>query len=335
MFYTFAWCDNLSNDINIESEIITNASNCFEGTSLEKNVYIPFTYANGVNTLTYNAFKDAGYSNDTRKDGVLLIDINYDPELFNWRYRTLSNGVRLLQEYLGSETNISVPNRKTIIREGFGSPFYNNHQFVSVDLNKTNIENDYMGVLFDSCTNLVNVTKIPDSVITMTSTFYSCSNLVNAPVIPNSVVYMSGTFYNCINLVNAPVIPNSVIDMSQTFIVCYNLVNAPVIPNSVINMAETFQYCNNLVNAPVIPNSVINMSQTFYYCYNLSGNIYIYSEQVSNIQDCFFYSSLDKDVYIPFTYANGEFTTTYNTFTQYYSPTNRRSGVLLFDINSL
>jgi hypothetical protein len=448
----FAGCSNLSGDIIFESENISNAYNCFEETALDKNVYIPFTYANGVNTLTYNAFKDAGYSNDTRKDGALLMDINYDPELLNWRYKTLNNGIRLLQGYLGTESNISVPNKKTMIGYGGECPFDNNQQIISVDLNKTSVEYNSMTRMFDNCTNLINVTNInenvvsmlitftncvnlvnapvipnsvtnmygtfinchnlvnapviPNSVIDMSGTFRDCSNLVNAPVIPNSVTDMDGTFFGCSNLVNTPVIPNSVIDMSyifydcenlvtapvipdsvlkmagtfyfcynlsnisklsnnvitltNTFLHCYNLVNAPVIPNSVIDMNWTFAYCynlknvpslinctnltdmshaflacENLVTAPVIPNSVINMGHTFDYCENLTGNIYIYSEQVSNIQDCFFYSSLDKDVYIPFTYANGEFTTTYNTFTQYYSPTNRRSGVLLFDINGL
>ena len=76
MVETFFNCVNLSGRINITSTEITNAQNCFGETSLEKNVYIPFMYENGVNTLTYNAFIEAGYSTSERKDGVLLMDIN-------------------------------------------------------------------------------------------------------------------------------------------------------------------------------------------------------------------------------------------------------------------
>ena len=122
---------------------------------------------------------------------------------------------------------------------------------------------------FNGCSNLTEVSQIPNGVTTMTYTFRSCSNLVNVPVIPNSVTTMISTFYSCSNLVNVPVIPNSVTNMSQTFRSCSNLVNAPVIPNSVTSMPYTFYYCNNLVNAPAIPNSVTSMSQTFGYCFNL------------------------------------------------------------------
>jgi hypothetical protein len=52
----FAGCSNLGGDIVFESTEIQTASGCFEGTSLEKNVYIPFTYENGAHTLTYNTF---------------------------------------------------------------------------------------------------------------------------------------------------------------------------------------------------------------------------------------------------------------------------------------
>jgi hypothetical protein len=122
---------------------------------------------------------------------------------------------------------------------------------------------------FNGCSNLTEVSQIPNSVADMSSTFYSCSNLVNAPVIPNSVTNMSYTFRSCSKLVNAPVIPNSVTDISYTFQFCSNLTEVSQIPNSVTNMSYTFYSCSKLVNAPVIPNSVTNMSRTFYSCSNL------------------------------------------------------------------
>jgi hypothetical protein len=74
---TFYRCYNLTGDIIIHSENILNCINCFKVTTLPKNVYIPFTYGNNVNTLTYNSFINAGYTTDpsNRVNGVLLIDI--------------------------------------------------------------------------------------------------------------------------------------------------------------------------------------------------------------------------------------------------------------------
>ena len=76
MYYTFYYCTNLSGSIYIYSENVRSAWACFEGTNalLQKNVYIPFKYANNVNTLTYNSFINAGY--DTNGSyGVWLRDI--------------------------------------------------------------------------------------------------------------------------------------------------------------------------------------------------------------------------------------------------------------------
>lgn len=71
----FEDCTKLTGNITIYSENITNADNAFRGTSLQKNVYIPFTYDNGVNTKTYNAFTSAGYTTTGTVNGVYLKDI--------------------------------------------------------------------------------------------------------------------------------------------------------------------------------------------------------------------------------------------------------------------
>jgi hypothetical protein len=70
---TFFDCDYLSGDIFIQSNKIINAYECFYGTYLDKNVYIPFTYDNGVNTQTYNSFSSSYGSGQNR---VTLMDIN-------------------------------------------------------------------------------------------------------------------------------------------------------------------------------------------------------------------------------------------------------------------
>lgn len=148
---------------------------------------------------------------------------------------------------------------------------------------------------------------------------------------------MSGMFYDWTSLKSAPVIPNSVTDMSHTFAVCTNLTTAPSIPNSVTNMYDTFSHCNALVTAPTIPESVINMLGTFGDCTNLTGNIYIKSENVSNVRSgtitsIFINTTLTKNVYIPFTYDNGVYTKTYNTFISAgYDTQGTKEGVYLKD----
>jgi hypothetical protein len=78
IIYTFYNCQNLSGNIYIYSQNIISAGNCFQLSTLTKNVYIPFTYDNGVNTATYNAFKNAGYNENGIIWGVYLKDINAD-----------------------------------------------------------------------------------------------------------------------------------------------------------------------------------------------------------------------------------------------------------------
>lgn len=113
MYGTFRNCVNLIGDIHIYSNQISNAMMCFNGTSLTKNVYIPFTYdngVNGVNTATYNAFTKAGYSTTTRKDGTLLFDINNpEPVVNEYEYTVLSSGKADLTKYIGSGGAIVTP----------------------------------------------------------------------------------------------------------------------------------------------------------------------------------------------------------------------------------
>jgi len=77
MYCTFYDCTKLAGNIYIHSENITHARACFWGTNalLQKNVYIPFKYANNVNTLTYNSFINADYDTIGTINGVWLKDI--------------------------------------------------------------------------------------------------------------------------------------------------------------------------------------------------------------------------------------------------------------------
>ena len=109
IYQSFDGCSNIYGDIYIHSEIITNATDCFANTSLEKNVYIPFQN-NGVNTLTYNSFINAGYKTDQRVNGVLLFDINDEGiDLSEYEYFIDSNKIAHLIKYIGSNTDVIQP----------------------------------------------------------------------------------------------------------------------------------------------------------------------------------------------------------------------------------
>lgn len=92
---TFSGCSNLETEICIRSSNVQNATNCFLGLNTPRNVYIPFTYENGINTKTYNSFIAAGYDNAGTKDGITLLDyprIVYDSDKYSVQYQSVSSG---------------------------------------------------------------------------------------------------------------------------------------------------------------------------------------------------------------------------------------------------
>jgi hypothetical protein len=118
---TFRLCENLTGNIFVHSTNVNDAYNFVDGTSLEKDIYIPLTYANGVNTSTYNAFVAQGYSTTARKNGALLKDINtYVPQpnvpteptieeqLVDYTYMVVDN-VATVTNYTGVGGDIILP----------------------------------------------------------------------------------------------------------------------------------------------------------------------------------------------------------------------------------
>lgn len=72
MGQTFEFCYNLTGNINIYSNQIINATNCFNNTTQTKNVYIPFRNSDATLSATYNSFVAAGYDNAGTTNGVYL-----------------------------------------------------------------------------------------------------------------------------------------------------------------------------------------------------------------------------------------------------------------------
>lgn len=73
-------CKALTGTISIFSENIDSVSSCFKDTSLPKDVYIPYNYANNERTVTFNSFVTAGYLDSsgasTGINGVTMHDLN-------------------------------------------------------------------------------------------------------------------------------------------------------------------------------------------------------------------------------------------------------------------
>ena len=273
---TFGYCTNLKGNIYIKSNRINNTSmaNCFNGTTLPKNVYIPSTGLDATNN-TWNAAFNTTYGING-KNGVTVMDIEEAFPEMSWQYTTNAT-TALVTKYIGSKTNVVVPNKiegknvviGDIVEEKVYEVFVGNQNIVSVTFSdNVEIANNNMNEMFHHCTNLKGIFNIPTNVINMYNAFHTCTNLVNAPVIPNSVTDMGSTFANCVNLVNAPIIPANVTDMGYTFENCTTLVNAPTIPNSVYQMWYTFYGCTSLINAPILPEHV-TLGCTFGDCTNL------------------------------------------------------------------
>ena len=70
--------------INIFSSNITDATNCYYRTGINsvnafKEIHLPFTYDNGINTKTFNSFVSAGYLYNngvsTGRDNTIIFDL--------------------------------------------------------------------------------------------------------------------------------------------------------------------------------------------------------------------------------------------------------------------
>lgn len=159
----------------------------------------------------------------------------------------------------------------------------------------------------------------------MTQVYAKTINITNE-------TYQNNTDIISVDLNNCNVVNDSLVN---AFNGCSNLDSVYNINNNVYNIWSAFNSCTYLVNAPIIPNSVNTMWRTFDNSYKLTGDIIIHSNQITNAIDCFNNTSLDKNVYIPFTYQNGDNTLTYNSFINAgygTDPSNRVNGVCLYDL---
>ena len=321
---TFNGCSNFQGDIYFMCPTGSTSANKWNRTftgynaSRSKNLWCYFTYSNGVNTSMYNLLKGTALYNNNSTSNFYIKNIGTQPltNNYNFAYNKSYSAIRFIGSCGGS--TLVIPSQLEV-----GGSYADSTSTVTT---VTSLCNCFENTEFN------RHVLIPSSVTNMAGTFWHCHNLNQNIQIPSSVTNMAGTFYYCYNLNQNIQIPNSVTDMSDTFRDCYNLNQNIQIPNSVTDMSDTFRYCENLNQNIQIPSSVTSMHGTFYNCKNLSSRIYILSQNITDAVDCFYNTSLPKDVYIPYTYDNGEYTKTYNSFNiaGYFGGIN---GVTMHDLN--
>ena len=145
---TFDGCTSLTGNITILAANITGAANCFNNSSLRKNVYIPFgPDPYNPNSKTYNAFIAAGYDNAGTQNNVYLysldmakVTINPTPssatvELTAPGYSPQGNTIYVKQ---GIEVTYTVSQYGYITETATVSTSTNPDQTISVNLTKRN-----------------------------------------------------------------------------------------------------------------------------------------------------------------------------------------------------
>ena len=203
-----------------------------------------------------------------------------------------------------------------------------------------------MCAAFLNCGNITTAPTIPNSVTNMRSCFSDCTNLTVPPsIIPSLVTDMNhafsntnitttpdmsnassvsnfhAAFYNCRYLTTVTSYPPTGSTFDYAFYNCIRLTTVPnVIPNNIVSTYSTFYNCPNLNNVNIFfPPTVVNMQSCFYNCKLTTGNFYIYSTEATIAGfPTDRYSSSKKNVYFPFTYDNGVYTTIYNNYNNYY-----------------
>lgn len=197
MGYTFAYCYNLTGNIYIKSNRINNTSmqNCFYGTTLPKNVYIP---SQGYNAIanTWNAAFNTTYGING-KNGVTVMD---DAAL-DWTYTT-NDTATLLTKYTGTKADVTVPTTLAAKPTMLSTAVFEGTNVNSVDLGGVNFANLDMANAFNGCTNLKSVKNTSVYINQANDAFHGCTNLtgVYAQNVTGGYEGSLGEIHNAVNM---------------------------------------------------------------------------------------------------------------------------------------
>ena len=203
----------------------------------------------------------------------------------------VNNTKTSLLAYIGTDTNVTIPNSVTSIRH---HAFYGCSGLTSVTIpnSVTFIGSD----AFAYCSGLPSVT-IPNSVTSIAwATFESCYGLTSI-TIPNSVTSIGAwAFRNCRGLTSIT-IPNSVTSIEyNAFYECTGLISV-TIPNSVTSIGDNaFYSCSNISNVYV---KGINPPSIEYntFPYLDSARFYVPCQSVSTYKNTSNWSGLSSLIY--------------------------------------
>lgn len=246
-----------------------------------------------------------------------------------WRYsNTAISGKTLLYEYLGSwnigTLNVPKVGGKSVINDWYNSsskediPFRNNLNVISVNLQDVPFRNNSMSHAFLGCRNLVSVSGLSNTTISMVYTFSDCDSFNQNIKIPELVVSLVHTFESCANFNQNMKLPNNVSSLLGTFGYSPRFNQSIRIPHSTKSMSSTFYLCSNLKRNIVIPNSVTELYETIAHC-NMKGCwVSIHSANVTNAlgfsQWCGHPFNDPLHIVAPVRYINNATTATYNAF---------------------
>ena len=234
---------------------------------------------------------------EERNEGVIGIGTDGQPvdmDLWEYNFDDVTNGYGL------NDSTSLTAGSSAVSSKGYNGMDFDNiviPQYISTDDGESWTPVTNLDWSFYNCTNLEQLSELPDTVKSMRFTFRGCTNLdeicelpnglenmlgtfmlsgiTKAPITPQSVNNMEGTFNACSSLIEPPVIPNGVTSLKITFANCIALKYAPNIPDSVETMESTFEGCTSLETATTIPSSVTNIIKTYRGCTNLRGKLEI------------------------------------------------------------
>ena len=311
--------------------------------SSKKNLFIYYTYANGVNTTTYTKFKaNATYKGTSGNSGVSpMYNATSNFYVYNlsdyfsnlYSYKTISSSNITLEKYIGNEKCSAImakyPDQE--VKAININCFNNCRNLVSLALyNKPFYSNwgDSLSGLFRNCYNLRSVQGLQATysydntmsalrnVYNMSGIYENCYNLQVADKIGDFAVDISSAFSNCGNFNFNVHLGNNSTNLFKTFYGCSKLNRGLKIPDKAENLAYTFYGCLALNSDIEIPSAATNLYSTFYGCSKFTKSVKILSTEVTNARSIFGGSGNinTKDIYIPYFYNNGAYTKTLQSF---------------------